>query len=196
MRGGCPSRAGRAWAIPSSAFQQSHVAIIGYPDDFNNVPLDKTKLKKIVVNIGVRNAVADKKNVEIALQVLTQIAGQKPKITTAKKSIASFKLREGDKIGVMVTLRGNRMYEFYTKLVNVVLPRIKDFRGVKSTSFDTKGNYTLGLSEYSVFPEIDPGKVEKVQGLEICIATTATTKEDAYAMLKALGMPFVKEITK
>ncbi len=159
-------------------------------------PMAVPALKKIVVNIGVRNAVADKKNVEIALQVLTQIAGQKPKITTAKKSIASFKLREGDKIGVMVTLRGNRMYEFYTKLVNVVLPRIKDFRGVKSTSFDTKGNYTLGLSEYSVFPEIDPGKVEKVQGLEICIATTATTKEDAYAMLKALGMPFVKEITK
>jgi len=159
-------------------------------------PMAVPALSKIIVNIGVRNAVADKKNIEIASNVLAQITGQKPKITKAKKSIASFKLREGDKIGVMVTLRGHRMYEFYTKLVNVVLPRIKDFRGVKGTSFDTKGNYTLGLSEYSVFPEIDPGKVERVQGLEICIVTTATKKEDAYAMLKSLGMPFVKEPKK
>lgn len=159
-------------------------------------PMAVPALSKIIVNIGVKNAVADKKNIEIALKVLGQITGQKPKITKAKKSIASFKLREGDKIGVMVTLRGNRMYEFYTKLVKVVLPRIKDFRGVKDSSFDSRGNYTLGLAEYSVFPEIDPGKVERVQGLEICIVTTATKKEDAYAMLVALGMPFVKAVKK
>lgn len=149
-------------------------------------------LSKIVVNMGVRGAVADKKTVDVAGQVLALVTGQKAKVTLAKKSIAGFKLREGDKIGLVVTLRGNRMYDFYGKLVNVVLPRIKDFRGVKDTSFDTKGNYTLGLYEYSVFPEIDLGKFTNVQGLEICIVTTAKNKQDAYALLKETGMPFVK----
>ena len=149
-------------------------------------------LKKIVVNIGVRGATSDKKNVEIASNVLSQITGQKAKVTSAKKSIASFKLREGDKIGVMVTLRGDRMYAFFSKLVNVVLPRIKDFHGVKRESFDSRGNYTLGLYEYSVFPEIDPGKVERVQGLEICIVTGSHNKEQGLALLTALGMPFMK----
>lgn len=147
---------------------------------------------KIVVNMGVKNATADKKNMEIGQEVLQLITGQKAKITAAKKSIASFKLREGDKIGLVVTLRGNRMYDFYGKLVDVVLPRLKDFRGVKKGSFDTRGNYTLGISEYSVFPEIDPGKMDRVQGIQITIGTSATTKEAAYLLLKEMGMPFQK----
>lgn len=155
-------------------------------------PMAVPHLSKIVVNIGVKNAVADKKNMEVAGQVLAQITGQKPKIAAAKKSISSFKLRQGDKIGVTVTLRGNRMYEFYQKLVSIVLPRLKDFRGVKSTSFDSMGNYTLGLSEYTVFPEVDPGKVERVMGMEITIVTTSKNKEQSFALLKALGMPFAK----
>ncbi len=155
-------------------------------------PMAIPAIKKIVVNMGVKQATADKKNMEIGVDVMKQITGQKPKVTAAKKSIASFKLREGDKIGLMVTLRGNRMYNFYGKLVDVVLPRLKDFRGVNKDSFDTKGNYTLGLSEYSVFPEIDPGKIDRVQGLQITIVTNAQTKEHAQALLKAMGMPFVK----
>lgn len=149
-------------------------------------------LVKIVVNMGVRNAVADKKNMEVATQVMEQITGQKPKVTVAKKSISSFKLREGDKIGLAVTLRGTRMYDFYGKLVDVVLPRLKDFRGVSKTSFDKQGNYTLGITEYSVFPEIDPGKIDRVQGLQITVVTSATNKEAALELLQALGMPFVK----
>src|SRR5260221_2872088 len=149
-------------------------------------------LKKIVVNVGVKNAVMDKKNIEIVSQVLAQITGQKPKVNAAKKSIAGFKVREGDKIGLMVTLRGDRMYGFYGKLVHVVLPRIKGFRGVKSTAFDSKGNYTLGLSEYSVFPEVDSGRIDTIQGLEICIVTSAKNQQEGFALLKAMGMPFVK----
>ncbi len=149
-------------------------------------------LVKIVVNMGVKNAVADKKNMEVATQVMEQITGQKPKVTAAKKSISSFKLREGDKIGLAVTLRGTRMYDFYGKLVDVVLPRLKDFRGVSKNSFDKQGNYTLGITEYSVFPEIDPGKIDRVQGLQITVVTSATTKEAAEKLLQALGMPFVK----
>lgn len=150
------------------------------------------KLLKIVVNMGVKNAVADKKNMEIATQVMELITGQKPKVTTAKKSISSFKLRENDKIGLVVTLRGNRMYDFYGKLVDVVMPRLKDFRGVGKNSFDGRGNYSLGISEYSVFPEIDPGKIDRIQGLQITIVTSAKSTKDAEALLTALGMPFVK----
>ena len=123
---------------------------------------------------------------------MSQITGQKPKVTSAKKSISSFKLRENDKIGLVVTLRGNRMYDFYAKLVDVVMPRLKDFRGVGKDSFDSRGNYTIGISEYTVFPEIDPGKFDRVQGLQITVGTTAKTKEEGVALLKALGMPFVK----
>ncbi len=150
------------------------------------------KLTKIVINMGVKNAVADKKNMEIATQVMELVTGQKPKVTKAKQSISSFKLREGDKIGLVVTLRGNRMYDFYGKLVDIVLPRLKDFRGVGKNSFDGRGNYTLGISEYSVFPEIDPGKIDRIQGLQITIVTTAKQKEGAEALLRALGMPFAK----
>jgi len=155
-------------------------------------PMALPKISKITLNMGVKDALSDKKNMEKALEIMTQIAGQKPKVAKAKKSIASFKLREGDPIGVMVTLRGDRMYDFFEKLVAIVLPRIRDFRGVPLKSFDDKGNYTLGLSEFIVFPEIDAGKVDKVQGLEVCITTTAKNREEGLELLKVLGMPFEK----
>ncbi len=155
-------------------------------------PMAVPALKKIVVNIGVKNATADKKAIEAAAEVLTNITGQKAKVTAAKKSISSFKLREGDKIGLVVTLRGKRMYDFFEKLVKIVLPRIKDFRGVKKTSFDAKGNYTLGLQEYIVFPEVDTGKVDRIQGLEVIIVTSGQNNKEGFALLKALGMPFQK----
>ena len=150
------------------------------------------RLKKIVVNMGIKDALSDKKNIEIAEEVLSQITGQKPKITKAKKSISTFKLREGDRIGEMVTLRGKRMYDFYEKLVNIVLPRLRDFRGVSTKSFDGRGNYSLGFSESIVFPEIDPAKVEKVQSLEVTIVTSAHNNKEAESLLRALGMPFAK----
>jgi large subunit ribosomal protein L5 len=150
------------------------------------------RLKKIVVNMGVKDALADKKNIEIASGILAQITGQKPKVTKAKTSISTFKLRQGDKIGVMVTIRGKRMYDFYAKLVGVVLPRLRDFRGVPLKSFDGRGNYSLGFSESIVFPEIDQSKIEKVQGLEISIVTSANNDKEAEGLLRALGMPFSK----
>lgn len=151
------------------------------------------KLKKIVVNIGIKDALADKKNIDTAVSILEAITGQKPKIRAAKKSIATFKLREGDKIGAAVTLRGKRMYYFYEKLVSIVLPRLRDFRGVSLKSFDGRGNYSLGFSESTVFPEIDPSKIDSNQGLEITIVTSAKDNNEAMALLKALGMPFQKE---
>lgn len=154
------------------------------------------RLSKIVVNIGVKEGASDKKNIERASLVLAQITGQKAKITKAKQSIATFKLREGDQIGVMVTLRGNRMYGFFAKLISVVLPRIRDFHGVGRNQFDQHGNYTLGISEYTVFPEIDPGKIDNPPaggwGLEVCIVTTAKDKKEGFTLLEALGMPFKK----
>lgn len=149
-------------------------------------------LSKIVINMGVKDALLDKKNIEKSIEVLTQIAGQKPKIMKAKKSISSFKLREGDKIGLSVTLRGKRMYDFFEKLTSVVLPRLRDFHGVRTTSFDKHGNYTLGFAESAVFPEIDPARVDKIQGLELTVVTTAKDDKEGLALLKALGMPFVK----
>lgn len=149
-------------------------------------------LSKIVVNMGVKDAVADKKNLEKASVILGQITGQKPKWASAKKSISAFKLREGDKIGLVVTLRGQKMYDFFERLISVVMPRFRDFHGVRKTSFDGNGNYSLGFTESTVFPEIDPGKVDKIQGFEVTIVTTATDDKGGYALLKALGMPFVK----
>lgn len=151
------------------------------------------RLEKIVINMGVRDAVSDKKNIERSEKVLVQIAGQKPKITKAKKSISGFKVRQNDPIGLVVTLRGDRMYDFFEKLVRVVFPRFKDFRGIKKTSFDSRGNYTLGIPEQVVFPEIDPGQVERLQGLEITIVTTSNNKEDSIVMLEELGVPFEKD---
>lgn len=150
-------------------------------------------LSKIVINMGVKDALSDKKNIEKEAEVLAQIAGQKPKVMKAKKSIAAFKLREGDQIALMVTLRGKRMYDFYQKLTTIVFPRFRDFHGVKKESFDGHGNYTLGFVESAVFPEIDPSKIDRIQGLEISIVTTAKNDEHGYVLLKALGMPFKKE---
>lgn len=159
-------------------------------------PMSVPRIQKIVVNMGVKDAVADKKNVDKMAAILAQITGQKVKVTRAKKAIASFKLRIGDPIGLVATLRGERMYNFFDKLVKIVLPRIKDFRGVKRTSFDKSGNYTLGLYEYSVFPEIDPGSVERLQGMEIVIVTSAKDNKHALTLLEELGMPFTKEVAK
>ncbi len=150
------------------------------------------KLRKIVVNIGIKDALVDKKNIDNAQEILIQVTGQKPKIAKARKSIATFKLREGDKIGAVVTLRGKRMYGFYEKVVGIVLPRLRDFRGVSIKSFDGRGNYSLGFSEAIVFPEVDPSKIEKNQGIEVTIVTTAKDDKEGEALLRALGMPFSK----
>ena len=147
-------------------------------------------LNKIVVNIGVGDATQDAKRLEEAVAELAQITGQKPVITKAKKSIASFKLREGQSIGCKVTLRGIRMWDFLDKLVSIALPRVRDFRGVSKNAFDGRGNYTLGVKEQLIFPEIDYDKVAKVRGMDIVIVTTARTDEEAYTLLELLGMPF------
>ena len=150
------------------------------------------KLVKIVLNIGVGEATAEPKLLEDAVAELTQIAGQKPVVTKAKKSIANFKLREGTPIGCKVTLRGERMYEFLDKLVNISLPRVRDFRGVSNTAFDGRGNYTLGVKEQIIFPEIQYDKVTKVRGMDIVIVTTAQSNEEAKELLTLIGMPFAK----
>lgn len=147
-------------------------------------------LDKIVVNVGVGDAIEDKKRIDEVVEEISMITGQKPIVTKAKKSIASFKLREGEPIGVKVTLRGIRMYEFFDKLVSISLPRVRDFRGVSKNSFDGRGNYTLGVKEQLIFPEINYDKVNKVRGMDIVIVTTANSDEEAYALLKELGMPF------
>lgn len=149
-------------------------------------------LKKIVVSMGVQNAISDKKNVEKMAEVMAHITGQKAKVTKAKKSIATFKLRENDAIGLMVTLRGKRMYDFYEKLVSIVMPRIRDFHGINRKGFDGHGNFSLGFSEFTVFPEIDLGKIDHVQGLQISIITSAGNDEKGSAFLEAMGMPFEK----
>ena len=149
------------------------------------------KIEKIVINMGVGEAVADSKKINAAVAELTAIAGQKPVITKARKSIATFKLREGMNIGCKVTLRRQRMYEFLDRLITIALPRVRDFRGVSGKSFDGRGNYTLGLKEQLVFPEIDYDKVDKVRGMDIVICTTAKTDAEAKALLKGFQMPFV-----
>lgn len=150
------------------------------------------KLEKIVLNIGLGEAVANGKALDAAVGDLATITGQKPVVTRAKKSIAAFKLREGMPIGAMVTLRGERMYEFLDRLVATALPRIRDFRGISPNSFDGRGNYTLGLREQIMFPEIDYDKIDKVRGLEISIVTSARTDEEGRRLLALLGMPFAK----
>ena len=150
------------------------------------------KLVKIVINMGVGEAVANPKALEEAVAELTQIAGMKPVITKAKKSIANFKLREGMPIGCKVTLRGERMYEFFDKLVSISLPRVRDFHGVSNTAFDGRVNYTLGVKEQIIFPEIQYDKVNKLRGMDIVIVTSAKNNEEARALLQELGMPFAK----
>ncbi len=153
--------------------------------------LQAPRIDKIVINMGVGEATSDSKKINAAVAELTAIAGQKPVITKARKSIATFKLREGMNIGCKVTLRRQRMYEFLDRLITIALPRVRDFRGVSGKSFDGRGNYTLGLKEQLVFPEIDYDKVEKVRGMDIVICTTAKTDAEAKALLKGFQMPFV-----
>ena len=150
------------------------------------------KVEKIVINMGVGDAVANAKALDNAVEELSLVTGQKPVVTRAKKSIAGFRLREGMPIGAKVTLRGERMYEFLDKLVTISLPRVRDFRGVSKKSFDGRGNYTLGVKEQLIFPEIDYDKVSKVRGMDIVIVTTANTDEEARELLTQLGMPFQK----
>ena len=153
-------------------------------------PMAVPRLHKIVVNMGVGEATQNAKVLDPAVAELGQITGQKPVVTKAKKSIAAFKVREGMPIGAMVTLRGERMYEFLDRLINVVLPRVRDFRGVSTKSFDGRGNYTLGLRDQLIFPEIDYAKVDKLKGMNVTIVTTAKNDNDARALLRSFGMPF------
>jgi len=150
------------------------------------------RLVKVVLNVGVKEALTDKKALDEACEQLAIISGQKAAVRVAKKSIAAFKLREGQAVGAMVTLRGKRMRDFLQKLVAIVLPRVRDFHGIPVTGFDGHGNYTLGIKEQIVFPEIDYGKVAKIRGLEIAIVTTAKNNDEGLELLKSLGMPFTK----
>ncbi len=153
-------------------------------------PMAIPKIEKVVINMGVGEAIANAKVLDTAAEEIRSITGQKPVITKAKKSIAAFKLRQGMNIGTMVTLRGERMYEFLDRLISVALPRVRDFRGISGKAFDGRGNYTLGIREQLIFPEIDFNKVDKTRGMNISIITTAKTDEQARSLLKSLGMPF------
>jgi large subunit ribosomal protein L5 len=155
-------------------------------------PMAVPKIEKVVLNMGMGEAISNSKILDAAVEELAIITGQKPIVTRAKKSIAAFKLREGVPIGTMVTLRGEKMYEFLDRLINLALPRVRDFRGVATKSFDGRGNYTLGVRDHLIFPEIDAGKVDKSKGMNITIVTTAKTDEQARVLLRELGMPFGK----
>jgi large subunit ribosomal protein L5 len=170
-------------------YQKSVVPALVKEFGYKNV-MAVPKIQKVSVNIGLGEATQNAKLMDGAVNELGQIAGQKPVVTKAKKSIAAFKLREGMSIGAMVTLRGDRMYEFLDRLMNVALPRVRDFRGVSSKSFDGRGNYTLGVRDQLIFPEIDYNKVEKVKGMNISITTTAKSDAEGLALLKHMGMPF------
>jgi large subunit ribosomal protein L5 len=156
---------------------------------YDNV-MEVPRLVKIVVNVGVGEALQNAKALDAVVQDISTITGQKPIVTRAHKSISTFKLREGNPIGVKVTLRGNRMWDFFDRLCNIALPRQRDFRGISSDAFDGRGNYSLGLREQLAFPEIEYDKIDKIRGLEITIVTSATTDEEGYQLLKHLGMPF------
>jgi large subunit ribosomal protein L5 len=160
--------------------------------NFSNT-MQVPRISKVVVNIGLGEALDNAKAIDAAVSDLTQIAGQKPVVTKARKSIANFKLREGRAIGVRVTLRGDRMWAFLDRLMNIALPRVRDFRGISPNAFDGRGNYTLGLREQLVFPEIEYDKIDKIRGMEISIVTTARTDEEGRQLLQMLGMPFRKE---
>jgi large subunit ribosomal protein L5 len=170
-------------------YKKSVVAALVKEFGYKNV-MAVPKIQKVSVNIGLGEATQNAKLMDGAANELGQIAGQKPVVTKAKKSIAAFKLREGMPIGAMVTLRGDRMYEFLDRLMNVALPRVRDFRGVSSKSFDGRGNYTLGVRDQLIFPEIDYNKVEKVKGMNISIITSAKTDAEGLALLRHMGMPF------
>ena len=152
--------------------------------------MEVPRIEKIVINVGVGEAIGDAKKLDAAVADLTAITGQKPVVRRARKSISNFKLREGMPIGASVTLRGDKMYEFFDRLVNVAIPRIRDFRGIPAKSFDGRGNYTLGITEQIIFPEIDYDKIDRIRGMNITIVTTAKTDEEAFELLQAFGMPF------
>jgi len=154
-------------------------------------PMAVPRIAKVVINMGVGEAAADSKKIEAAARELTLIAGQKPIVIRTRKSIANFKLREGQAIGVKVTLRGERMYEFLDRLVTIALPRVRDFRGLSPKSFDGRGNYALGIREQLIFPEIDFDSVDEVRGMDVCVVTTAETDDEARALLKGFDFPFV-----
>lgn len=170
-------------------YQQEIVPRLIEQFKYKNV-MQVPRVEKVIVNIGLGEAVQNPKALDGAVNDLTAITGQKPIITKARKSIAGFKLREGMSIGCKVTLRGERMYDFLDKLINLDLPRVRDFRGVSPQAFDGRGNYSLGIKEQTIFPEIDYDKIDKVRGLEVVIVTTAKTDEEARALLKNMGMPF------
>ena len=170
-------------------YQKKTVPALTQEFGYKNV-MAVPRIDKISINIGMGEATQNAKLMDGAVNELTQIAGQKPVITKATKSIAAFKLREGMSIGCMVTLRGDRMYEFFDRLVNVALPRVRDFRGVSTKSFDGRGNYTLGIKDQLIFPEIDYSKVDKTKGMNISITTTARTDAEGVALLRHMGMPF------
>ena len=159
--------------------------------DYNNV-MEAPKLEKIIVNVGLGEAKEDTKLLDTVVDEIARITGQSPTVTRAKKSIANFKIREGMPVGVKVTLRGEQMFEFLYKLINITMPRIRDFRGVSPKSFDGRGNYSLGISEHTVFPEINIDDVDNVHGMEITIVTSAETDEEAFELLSLMGMPYKK----
>jgi len=169
-------------AVPALTKQFGYANIMAVP-----------KLMKINVNMGLGEAIANAKILDVASDELSAITGQRPIVTKAKKSIAAFKLREGMPIGLTVTLRGDRMYEFLDRVISIALPRVRDFRGVSDRAFDGRGNYTLGLRDQLIFPEIDYGKVDKARGMNVTVVTSAKSDNEAYELLKALGMPFVKK---
>lgn len=155
-------------------------------------PMEVPKLVKIVISSGLGDIKDNAKSIQAAVNEIKQITGQQPILTKAKKSVANFKVREGMSVGIKVTLRGNRMYEFFDKFISIALPRVRDFRGVPADSFDGKGNYCMGLKEQLMFPEIQYDQVEKIRGMDVCVVTTAKTDEEARELLRALGMPFKK----
>jgi large subunit ribosomal protein L5 len=172
-------------------YTQEIVPVLRQEFNYENI-MQVPRLVKVVVNIGMGEAIQNAKALDAAVQDITTITGQKPVITRAKRSVAAFKLRTGMPIGTMVTLRGTRMYEFMDKLMNIVLPRIRDFQGISPKSFDGRGNFSTGLREQIVFPEIDYDKVDKIRGMEITVVTTARTDEEARRLLQLMGMPFQK----
>jgi large subunit ribosomal protein L5 len=172
-------------------FKKEAVSALTRQFNYKNV-MAVPRLVKINVNMGLGEAIANAKILDTAAEEVAAITGQRPVVTKAKKSIAAFKLRQGMPIGVTVTLRGDRMYEFLDRLVNIALPRVRDFRGVSTRSFDGRGNYTLGLRDQLIFPEVDYGKVDKARGMNVTVVTTAKTDDEAFALLSLLGMPFAK----
>jgi large subunit ribosomal protein L5 len=177
--------------IPRLKSHYESVVIKGLIDEFGYTNVMQTpKIEKVVVNMGVGDAASDSKVINNAVADLTAITGQKPVVTTAKQSIATFKLREGMAIGAKVTLRRARMYDFLDRLINIALPRVRDFRGLSSRSFDGRGNFSLGLKEQIVFPEIDYDRIDKIRGMDVVICTTAKTNDEGLALLKGINMPF------